>query len=276
MMAMSDSVELKSGAPSPNPRPGAGLPFHDRINMISTQEPWLWLAAGWYDVRRAPLFSLGYGGLFVASGYAVTFGLYQLDLAYMIWPMMAGFLLVAPVFCTAFYEISRRLEDGDEIAFVPLARAWAKNAKSVLGAGLALVFFMILWIRVAALIYAINFPYSGLSIQEMTVKTLFTQEGITVLAVGSAIGAVLAFFAFLVSAVSLQAMLGQGMGFLGGVMVSIMAVSRNFAPMMMWAAIIVCVTAIGLACALVGLAVTMPLIGHASWHAYRTLVRQAT
>jgi uncharacterized membrane protein len=190
--------------------------------------------------------------------------------------MAAGFILVAPVFYTAFYEISRRLEDGHEVGFVPLARAWGSNAKSVLGAGLALVFFMILWIRVAALIYAINFPYTGLSIQEMTVKTFFTPEGITVLAVGSAIGAVLAFFAFLLSAVSLQAMLGQGMGFLGGVIVSVMAVSRNFGPMMLWAAIIVANTTVRLACAFVGLAVTMPLVGHASWHAYRTLVREPT
>jgi uncharacterized membrane protein len=197
-------------------------------------------------------------------------------MVYMIWPMTAGFLLVAPVFCTAFYEISRRLETGDDLGFMALARAWRDNAMNVLGAGLALVFFMILWIRVAALIYAINFPYTGLSIQEMTVKTFFTAEGITVLAVGSAIGAVLAFFAFLVSAVSLQAMLGQRLGFLGGVIVSVMAVSRNFWPMMLWAGMIVAVTSVGLVCAFVGLAVTMPLIGHASWHAYRTIVREPT
>ena len=273
--------ETDTGA-QPDPRPaakrpaGAGLPFSDRINAISTQEPWLWLVAGWRDLRRAPAVSLGYGVLFVATGYGVTIGLYQLDLAYMIWPMTAGFLLIAPVFCTIFYEISRRLEAGSDIGFASLARAWRDNALSVLGAGLALVFFMILWIRVAALIYAINFPYTGLSVQEMTVKTFFTTEGVTVLAVGSAIGGVLAFFAFLVSAVSLQAMLGQGLGFLGGIIVSVMAVTRNFWPMMLWAGIIVAVTSVGLACAFIGLAVTMPLIGHASWHAYRTLVREPT
>jgi uncharacterized membrane protein len=273
---MSDTVESKPALPQSPRRPGAGLPFQDRINVITTQDPWLWLAAGWRDLRRAPVFSIGYGALFVASGYAVTFGLYQLHLTYMIWPMTAGFLLVAPVFCTVFYEISRRLEAGDKIGFAVLARAWWSNAMSVLGAGLALVFFMILWIRVAALIYAIKFPYTGLSIQEMTVKTFFTQEGITVLCVGSAIGALLAFFAFLVSAVSLQAMLGQRLGFLGGVIVSVMAVSRNFAPMMLWAPIIVVVTTVGLAGAFIGLAMTMPLIGHASWHAYRTLVSEPT
>ncbi|MBT6095015.1 MAG: DUF2189 domain-containing protein [Rhodospirillaceae bacterium] len=253
--------------------PTGALPFQDRINTITTQEPWGWLAAGWRDMRTAPGLSIGYGVLFVASAYAVTIGLYQLDLIYMIWPMAAGFLLIAPVFCVAFYEISRRLENGLELNFSALAKAWCGDAKCVLGAGLALVFFMIMWIRVAALIYAINFPYTGLSIEEMTVKTFFTTDGLTFLAVGSILGAVLAFLAFLVSAVSLQAMLAQNIGFLGGVIISVLAVTRNFAPMMLWAAIIVVVTAAGVAFAFIGLAITMPLIGHASWHAYRSVVR---
>jgi uncharacterized membrane protein len=274
-MADADTGIADENTNQANPPPStSGLPFHDRINEITTQEPWAWLGAGWGDLCRTPVLSIGYGALFVASGYAVTIGLYQLDLTYMIWPMVAGFILIAPVFCIAFYEISRRLESNQEMGFAVLTRAWWGHAKSVLGAGLALVFFMILWIRVAALIYAINFPYTGLSIQEMTLKTFFTPEGLTFLAVGSAIGAVLAFVAFLVSAVSLQTMMGQQTGFLGGVIISVLAVNRNFLPMMLWAVIIVAVTAIGMACAFVGLAVTLPLLGHASWHAYRSLVRE--
>lgn len=272
---MSEPAETGPDEPSAAPASPAGaLPFHDRVQNINTQRPWLWLAAGWLDLRRAPVLSIGYGALFVASGYAVTGGLYQLDLTYMIWPMASGFLLIAPVFCIAFYEISRRLETEQSLDFTTLAKAWIGDAKSVLGAGLALVFFMILWIRVAALIYAINFPYTGLSIEEMTVKTFFTVEGVTFLAVGSVLGAILAFFAFLVSAVSLQTMLDQPLGFLPAVAISILCVTRNFLPMMIWAAIIVGITTAGLAFAFVGLAVTMPLIGHASWHAYRSLVRR--
>lgn len=272
---MGETGEPGSGdAHAAKTAPPGALPFHDKIITITTQEPWLWLAAGWQDLRRAPVLSIGYGALFVASGYAVTVGLYQMDLTYMIWPMTAGFLLIAPVFCIAFYEISRRLENDQPLDFASLAKAWLKNAKSVLGAGLALVFFMILWIRVAALIYAINFPYTGLSIEEMTHKTFFTADGITFLAVGTAIGAVLAFFAFLVSAVSLQIMLDQPFGFLPAVTISVLSVTRNMAPMMIWAAIIVVVTAAGLAFAFIGLAVTMPLLGHASWHAYRGVVRR--
>lgn len=151
--------------------------------------------------------------------------------------------------------------------------AWRAHSRAVFGAGLALVFFMILWIRVAALIYAINFPYSGLSIEAMTVKTFFTPDGLTMLAVGSAIGGVLAVFAFLVSAVSLQTMIGHDTAFVTAIAISVLAVARNPGPMLVWAAIIVVVTWAGMAAALVGLAITLPLIGHASWHAFRGLVK---
>jgi hypothetical protein len=73
-MSETDTAAPQGGSP-PKPSPGGGLPFQDRINEISTQEPWLWLATGWRDLKRAPGFSLGYGALFVATGYAVTFGL---------------------------------------------------------------------------------------------------------------------------------------------------------------------------------------------------------
>ncbi len=249
-------------------------PFADHINSVSFRDPWLWLAAGWRDLRRAGAYSLPYGLVFVVLGYGVTIGLYQIDLSFMIWPMAAGFILIAPIMCAGFYEISRCLESGEPVTWRHICAAWSKHARGVFGAGLALVFFMILWIRAAALIYVINFPYTGLSLQEMASHTFFTVDGLTFLAVGSVIGAVLATVAFLVSAVSLQTMIGQNADFVPAVVISIFSVTRNFGPMMLWAAIIVAVTGLGLATALIGLAVTLPLIGHASWHAYRAVVRE--
>ncbi len=258
------------------PSPTGGLPFAGRIKAVTTQDPWLWLAAGWRDMQATPLHSIGYGALFVALGYAVTIGLYQIGLSYMIWPMAAGFILIGPLLCTGFYEISRRLERGEGVNFRTVLFAWRGHAPAVFGAGLALVFFMIIWIRVAALIYAINFPYTGLSIEEMTVKTFFTTDGLTFLAVGSGLGAALAFVAFLFSAVSLQTMIAHDTAFVPAIAISVLAVMRNFVPMMVWAVIITVTTGVGMAAALVGLAITLPLIGHASWHAFRALVEPPT
>ncbi|WNJ98280.1 DUF2189 domain-containing protein [Thalassospiraceae bacterium LMO-JJ14] len=252
---------------------GTAMPFARRINTVSTTEPWQWLALGWADMRRTRGISLIYGLIFVVSGYAVTIGLYQLGYYYLIWPLSAGFVLVAPVFAVGIYELSRRMEAGEPATFMSAMNAWRRAPGRFLGAGLAMAFFLILWVRSAALIYVINFPHGMLTIQNLLNTTLFSVDGLVFLAVGTVIGAVFATAAFLVSAVSLPMMLGERADFLPAILTSIFAVTKNPRAMAVWAGIIVVVTGVGMVAAMVGLAVTLPLIGHATWHAYKTLVR---
>jgi len=261
-----------SSSQAPSPRPSGVGPFENRIRIITTADPWIWLAAGWRDLCIAPGYSLTIGALFSGLGLAVTAGLYYLGVPYLIWPMTAGFILVAPLFCTAFYVISRAHEQGGRPTVSDVVSLWRKRASGVLGAGTALVFFMLIWIRLAALIYAINFPHTSLSVRQIAVDTLFTTNGLTFILVGTMIGGILAFFAFLVSAVSLQTIVDGKAGLVPAILISIFAVLRNFVPMMVWAGVIVLFTVAGLAIGYVGLIVTLPLIGHASWHAYRGVI----
>jgi len=273
------------------PTAKAGVfPFQHRINDVSLADPWAWLAAGWRDFLRAPLMSFIFGLIFAGLGFLVTAGLFLIDLTYLIWPMMAGlflidltyliwpmmagFILIAPIFCTGFYGVSRRLAKGEKPDWQDLFMTWQRNTRAVLGAGLALVFFMLIWIRTAALIYAINFPHTSLTIRDIAMDTLFTLDGFVFLTVGSAIGAVLAIIVLLVSAVSLQNMVDVNEDFVPAILISVFAVMRNFKAMFLWAILIVLFTTAGLVTAYIGLAVTLPLIGYASWHAYKTVVRQ--
>jgi len=259
---------------SQKPMAKAGVfPFQHRINDVSLADPWAWLAAGWRDFLRAPLMSIIFGLIFAGLGFLVTAGLFLIDLTYLIWPMMAGFILIAPIFCTGFYGVSRRLAKGEKSGWRDMFLTWQRNTRAVLGAGLALVFFMLIWIRTAALIYAINFPHTSLTIRDIAMDTLFTLDGFVFLTVGSAIGAVLAIIVFLVSAVSLQNMVDVNEDFVPAILISVFAVMRNFKAMFLWAILIVLFTTAGLVTAYVGLAVTLPLIGYASWHAYKTVVR---
>jgi uncharacterized membrane protein len=255
------------------PKPKGVLPFADRINTITSTDPWLWLAAGWRDLSRAPRYSLSIGAVFSGLGLLVTAGLYYLGVPYLIWPMAAGFILIAPVFCTGFYAISRCLEEGLEPSWDNIITIWRRHLPGVMGAGLALVFFMLIWIRIAALIYVVNFPHTSLSVRQIALDTLFTADGLSFISTGTTIGGVLAFFAFLVSAVSLQTIVDGKNGFIPAIMISVLAVFRNLFPMMVWAALIVLFTVAGLAVVYVGLTLTLPLIGHASWHAYKGVVR---
>jgi len=250
----------------------SGFPFARRVNLITTQHPIAWLKAGWRDFKAAKTISMIYSLVVVLSGLAVSLGSYQMNMSYLIAPLSAGFVLIAPLFAVGFYDTSRRLETGDTPTLKTTFTAWKSNPTRFLGAGLALVFFMIIWMRTAALIYFISFPYTSPNLTELINMSVTTSEGVSFLAIGSVIGCVLATFAFLLSAVSLQMMLEEKADFLPAILTSICAVTKNIKPMVFWAALIVLLTMLGMLTAFIGLIVVMPLLGHASWHAYRDLI----
>ena len=132
--------------------------------------------------------------------------------------------------------------------------------------------FMLVWIRLATLIFALFFTGTPASWEALINIVLFSLEGIPFLAVGTIVGGALAAFAFAISAVSLPVLLDRDVGVITAIVLSVQAVLRNWRVMIGWAALIALFTAGGLATAYLGLIVTLPLIGYASWHAYRDLV----
>lgn len=263
-----------SAEPVPARRPSA-LPYADRVNIVGSDEPFKWLAAGWRDFRKARWVSLGYGLIFTAAGVALTAGLYLAGLAYLIAPMIAGFLLVGPALTVGLYAVSRDLEAGRRPGLWRALSAWRANPVRLLGLGLMLVLFMIIWVRLAVLTFAVAFPYETLSIEKMLSATLFTAQGNVFLFVGTVVGSVMASLAFVASVTSLPMLLDRDVDILQAIVTSVVATVLNLHVMALWAALIVIFTAAGLLTAYVGLAVTLPLIGHASWHAYRALIRPA-
>lgn len=256
--------------------PGAAAPprpksIKDRVNVVSVEAPWLWLAAGWRDLCAVWPMSLGLGLLFTLGGVGVTVGLVLVGLDYLVTSAIAGFLMIAPAFAMVFYAISRDLEEGRRPRLIDILTAWRANPFHMLALGVALMFLMMLWLRFAALIFAIFFPYVSMSWGSMLDQTL-SAEGIVFLAVGSAVGAAFAALSFMVTVVSMPMMLDRRVDAVEAVLTSIVAVVRNPKAMALWAALIVVFTQSGLVTALIGLSVTLPLIGHASWHAYRAVV----
>lgn len=249
------------------------LPYAERINVIGSEEPFKWLVAGWRDVQRSGLVSIGYGLVFAVAGLALTIGLHAAGLTYLIAPLIGGFLLVGPALTVGLYAISRDLETGRRPGLLRALSAWRANPKRLLGLGLLLVLFLIVWVRLAVLIFAVSFPYQTPDIEKMLTATLFTTEGNIFLVVGTTVGAVMATIAFATGVVSLPMLLDRDVDLLQAIVTSVVAVIINARVMALWAALIVVFTAAGLLTAYVGLAVTLPLIGHASWHAYRAVVR---
>ncbi|MQX35164.1 DUF2189 domain-containing protein [Roseospira navarrensis] len=243
----------------------------DRVATVTLDHPWQWLQAGWRDLVTAWPVSLGLGALFTGTGLLLSLGLALAGMGYLITSTIAGFMLVAPGLAMGFYDISRRLERGERPSVWSALTAWRTNPVHMLSFGIALMFFMMIWLRFAALVFAIFFPYVSMSWGSMLNQTL-SAEGLVFLAVGGAVGAVFAAIAFMCAAVSMPMMMDRRSDVFEAVVTSILAVVRNPAPMALWAGLIVVFTEAGLVTLLIGLTVTLPLIGHASWHAYRTLV----
>ena len=252
-----------------------GLPYADRVRAVGAEEPFRWLTAGWADFRAAPMASIALGLMVVAAGALLTVGLAASGLFYLIAPLMVGFMLVGPALTVGYYALSRDREAGRAPSLAAAVAAWRGNPGAILGLGLALVAFLVLWMRFAALIFAIFFPYSMMDVQALLNATLFTLEGLSFLFVGTLVGGVMAAIAFAAGAFSLPMLLDRRAGLLEALVTSVVAVVLNARTMALWAALVVLFTGAGLVLGYVGLAVTLPLIGHASWHAYRAVIRSS-
>lgn len=242
------------------------------VQRVGVDEPWEWLSAGWRDFRRAPAVSLTYGVAFVAVSFLLTLGLWLADLFYLVLPLAAGFMFIGPVVAVGLYEVSRRLERGQTVTIRAALMAWRANPGPIGTMGLVLMLLLLAWIRLAFLIFALFFGAAAPSWEHLVATVLFTTDGIPFLIVGTLVGGVLAALVFAMTAVAIPALLDRDIGVLSAIATSVAAVRENWRVMIGWGALIVVFTAAGLATFYVGLALTLPLIGHASWHAYRGLV----
>jgi uncharacterized membrane protein len=138
--------------------------------------------------------------------------------------------------------------------------------------GLILILAFLVWLRIATLLFAVFFSSTSPNIAELIPTLILTTHGIVFLIVGSAVGAVLAIVVFAVSVVSVPMLLDREIDAVTAIITSVASVKRNFRPMMLWAWLIAMLTLAGIVTLFVGLIVTFPLIGHATWHAYRDLI----
>lgn len=242
------------------------------VRSVGVDEPWVWLTAGWRDLARVPSVSLTYGAAFVVASFLLTLGLWITGLFYLVLPLAAGFMLIGPVIAVGLYEVSRRLEHGQTVTLADSLAAWYSHRGPIVTMGLVLMLFLLAWIWLAFLIFALFFGPAPPSWEHLVTTLLFSTDGIPFLIVGIAVGGVLAAFVFAMTAVAIPALLDRDIGVLSAVLTSFAAVLQNWRVMIGWGALIVVFTAAGLVTFYLGLAVTLPLVGHASWHAYRGLV----
>lgn len=249
------------------------MPTALSIRRVAVEEPTAWLEAGWRDLWRAPAASLSYGLVFAVLGWLLAFGLGAAGLGSLMLPLAGGFILIAPLAAVGLYDISRRLERGQPVSLGQALSAWQRNGDQIGLMGVALLLTLFTWIVVALVLFAIFFRGAPPSLAMFVAQLVASADNIPFLIFGTLAGGLLAAFAFAISVVSLPMLLDRDITVIEAIAASLAAVRGNAMVMLGWAATLAVLAGVGLATFFVGLIITLPLAGHASWHAYRALIR---
>lgn len=228
-----------------------------------------WLAAGWRDMWIRPGASLVYG-LGVAALSAVTISaMVMLGWEQVLFPALAGFLVVGPFLATGLYEKSRRIAAGERVGLRAMLWPGRGAGQHLFYVGAILMTLMLVWMRAAVLLYALFFGWRPFPGFDHIVEMLFTTPtGLAMLATGTAIGGLFAAFAFGISAFSIPMLLDKRLDAFSAMGTSLSLVWNNLPALVVWGALVLDLTIVGLATGLIGFIVIFPLLGHASWHAY--------
>ena len=248
----------------------AALPTLPEIRNVTIGEPFAWMSRGLRDMRANPLASLFYGACIAAMGFLLFFYTRQ-DVKY-IAALTSGFLLAGPFVAIGLYDISRRIERGEPVALGSTTVAWHENANQLALFAAVLGIVMLAWTGIALTIFAAFYGNDSPSLGQF-VSDVLALKHTAFLLTYTAAGSVFAALVFVLSVVSIPMLLDRNCDALTAMRTSLLAVAQNPGAMIIWAGLITALTLIGLWTFYVCIIVTMPIIGHASWHAYRGIVR---
>lgn len=246
------------------------------IRRVAFDAPWNWLASGWRDLWASPGISVTYGAGFAAAAYLFIFQLSRTHALPLILPLAGGFMLLGPLLAVGFYEISRRSERHEQTSWRDIALALRNSGSQLAYFGVLLLLLYFFWMQTASLLFMLFFGNADIPPLENFLPTLlFTPHGLGLLVTGTAVGALFAFAAFGLSAIAAPMLLDRKVDVITAVSTSLRAVNKNRPAMILWAALITGLIAVGFITLFAGLAIAFPLIGHATWHAYRDLTGTA-
>jgi uncharacterized membrane protein len=244
---------------------------HLEVRHVPARQSLVWLRQGWEDLRYFGWKSLAQGALIAILG-AVLLMLFSTH-AYLVTAAVTGYLLVGPIMTTELCELSRRRGSQEAPSDDDPSQPLTRNATSLLQFGAILAAIALVWLVASAtMLTAIEHtPAPGLAVVLWGSLT----EALTGLQLLSytASGAVLAAIVFTLSVVAVPLIVDRHASAMDAIWTSIRVTFANIPAMLVWAGLIVCMTAVGFVTLLIGMIVVAPLLGHATWHAYRDLVR---
>ncbi|HEU4774298.1 MAG TPA: DUF2189 domain-containing protein [Lysobacter sp.] len=246
------------------------LPSHPGhgANHISLREPLHWVSLGLRDLRRARSVGIAYGLMVAVLGWLVfTLGNHP----YFIAAAVSGFLLLGPILGAGLIEASRAMEAGDTPTFDTSLRGLNRNRPALERFALTLLALAAVWLVVSTLVLNATLGPIAPDVERTLWDNALPMMSSSQWLAWAAIGGVLAVLSFSISVIAVPLMLDKHASAGDAMRGSLRAVARHPVASAEWALLIVLLTAVGIATALLGLIVIYPILGHASWHAYQAL-----
>ena len=239
-------------------------PSPPTTHPVTLRSPGRWLALGWADLQRNPLPGLVHGLLLTAFGWLLLWA--ARDQFWLLAGAFSGFLIVAPILATGLYQVSRQRRAG----LGDVVRLWRSGDRRLVKFGLLLGLAGTGWVLTSAGLITLWSPVPILKPVDFLRHVVLVRE-VGLFEVWLLLGALLAAPVFASTVVALPMLVDQQVSVMEAVVESWRAVASHPGPMVLWAVVISLLVGLGMVTALLGLIVLIPLLAHASWHAYRDL-----
>lgn len=248
------------------------------VNRISIADVFDALKRGLDDFSEKPSHYVFLCLMYPIAGVFLTLWTSGANLLPMVFPLMSGFVLIGPIAAIGLYEISRRREEGLDTSWThALDVRHSPALPSIVAVGLMLFGLFVVWLVTAQTLYGNLlgdvFPRT---MADFTRQVFGTAQGLQLIIWGNLIGFLFALVVLAISVITFPLLLDRDVGAVAAVVTSIRATVANPVPVLLWGLIVAALLVIGTIPVFAGLAVVIPILGHATWHLYRKLIaRQA-
>lgn len=244
--------------------------LHVDIHRVPASRAVVWLRLGWDDVMHMKAASLGHGALITALGAILL--MLGSSHPYLVAAAISGYLLVGPIMTTGLCELSRRRANGETTGFEESLHGMTRNPEGLAYFGVVLAIIAVVWFVLSAIVLQSVLHASAPNLGDALWGSLSDVVSRPQLLAYIGSGAILAAIVFTLSVVSVPLIIDRHASALDAMWISLKTTFWNLPAMIVWAGIIVALTAIGFVPFLFGMIVVAPLLGHATYHAYKDLI----
>ncbi|MDE2075491.1 MAG: DUF2189 domain-containing protein [Burkholderiales bacterium] len=249
----------------PNPLPKTPL----RVRKVHPLRAWIWLARGWSDFMEVPQVGLAHGVVTAAFGGVMLWLAW--DRFWVLAGAFSGLLLVGPLLSTGLYAVSRALLRGEPADFRAVWAVWASLDRRLVQFGLLLMVLGSGWVITSAALISLGVHPPVTTPHDFLMRVVLAPEA-GLFESWLLLGALMAAPVFASSVIAIPLLMDRRVGVQRAVLTSWRAVLANPVATGLWAGVVMVLTLLGLSTLMFGWILVMPVLGHASWHAYRDLV----